>query len=571
MPDSASVNSGQTPQLRKKAYGLYVQDTWKVTRKLTLDYGVRYDYQTGLSELHHRLSEFGPGIANPSAGGLLGGVAYEGSGAGTCNCSFIHTYPYGFGPRLGVAYQMDAKTVIRGGWGLIYGATSGVQYMSGSPMLGTGWGSVSATAIGAVAPFTLAQGFHYPDSQLHNNSHDPGIRPDPGQIDPPSYYIDPNAGRPPRINQWNISVQRELFQNLSVEVAYVGNRGAWLQADQMTDINGLSGARIAAAGLNLNSQADRDLLTSPMNSSQVIAKGFKAPYAAFPMSLTLAQALRPYPQFSSINTKWVPRGNTWYDALQSKVTKRLSKGFEASGSFTWQKELALGAMEGVGWLPVATNDVYNRGVNKFISSESQPHVLTAAVTYSTPAATSNKLVRTLVRDWTVGAAMRYASGLPIEAPLAQTSINTLLLRNVGSGTGTFDFRVPGQPLFLNSLNGSSDPNRQVYLNPKAWAEPAQGQFGGQAYYSDYRYQRRPTESLSIGRMFRVREGMSFEVRFEAFNAFNRTEKNDPDGTNSLLVPSYDANGNVQSGFGRVNTGGLYSTPRHAQMLARFRF
>jgi outer membrane receptor protein involved in Fe transport len=114
--DSASVNSGQDPQMRKSAYGVFIQDTWKITRTLTLDYGLRWDYQTALHKVYNRFSEFAPNIANPSAGGLPGAVAYEGTGPGRCDCSFIKTYPFALGPRLGLAYQINSKTVIRAGW-----------------------------------------------------------------------------------------------------------------------------------------------------------------------------------------------------------------------------------------------------------------------------------------------------------------------------------------------------------------------------------------------------------------------------------------------------------------------
>ena len=84
-----------------------------MTRRLTLDYGIRWDYQTGWHELHSRSSSFAPHIPNPSAGGLLGATAYEGYGQGKCNCSFTDTYPWAIGPRLGVAWQINSKTVLR--------------------------------------------------------------------------------------------------------------------------------------------------------------------------------------------------------------------------------------------------------------------------------------------------------------------------------------------------------------------------------------------------------------------------------------------------------------------------
>jgi hypothetical protein len=567
--NSASVSSGQDPQMRKMGYGTFIQDTWKITRKLTLDYGLRWDYQTEWHEMDNRFSEFGPTTANPSAGGLPGAVIYEGSGAGRCNCSFTHAYPFALAPRLGAAYQIDSKTVLRGGWGFIYGPTPGIQYMTGSAMLGTGWNTLSfSTANFGVATSQLSQGLQYSPSTLYNASLNPGIRPDPGQIDPPSYYLDPNAGRPPRINQWNISLQRQITRDFMLQVAYVGNRGAWMQADNMEDINGLSNQILQKNGLNLNNAADRALLVLPMNSPQVIAAGFKVPYASFPATLTLAQALRPYPQFSSITSKWDPVGNTWYDGLQTTATKRFSHGLTGTMAFTYDKELSLGAMDAVGWNPVSVNDVYNRGINKGVSAESQPVQFTTGFSYSTPPITTSKIARTVTRDWTIGGYIRDSSGLPILSPSSNNNLNTLLLRAAG---GTYYNRVPGVPLYLQNLNCHCiDPNKDLVLNPAAWTDAGPGQFGGQPYWNDYRYQRRPSESLSLGRIFRIRESKYLEVRMEAFNVLNHTNMNNPSSSNPSLTPTYN-NGVLTSGFGYINPGSLYSPPRQGQLLMRLRF
>jgi hypothetical protein len=110
------------------------------------------------------------------------------------------------------------------------------------------------------------------------------------------------------------------------------------------------------------------------------------------------------------------------------------------------------------------------------------------------------------------------------------------------------------------------------LNPKAWSDPAAGQWGtAAAFYNDYRYQRRPNEQLSFGRGFRLREGMNLQVRAELFNPFNRVFLNNPTATNALATQARNAQGLTTSGFGYINTGSLYSTPRTAQLMARFVF
>jgi hypothetical protein len=564
--DTASVNSGQEPNMRKYGYGIFVQDTWKATSKLTLDYGLRYDYQQAYSESKNRLSEFAPSIANPSAGGLLGATAYQ------VNGKFTKTYPYAVGPRLGVAYQITPKTILRGGWGIVYGATPGTQYFTGTPIIGTGWNTINASSTSfGTAGVILQNGLQYPASELTNASLSAGIRPSTGQINPPPYYIDPQAGRPSRTIQYNVTVQRQLFANLALEAGYVGNRAVWLQSDMM-DMNANTASIFANHGLNITNAADEALLLSPLNSPQVQARGFAAPYAGFPTTLTLAQALRPYPQFSAITSLWPSRGDTFYDGLQLKLTKRTSHGLDMTVGYTFQKELSLGAVApgGGSYTSTLVNDVFNRAANKTISSLDQPQVLDVGATYVTPALSDNKFVRLAAKGWTIGTVLIYSSGYPIAAPYAQNNLNSLLLRN--TSTGTFANRVPGVPLFLKNLNCHCiNPRTQLTLNPAAWTNPALGQFGTTAMFmNDYRYRRRPSEALSLGRMLYLPREMTFELRMEFYNPFNRTNQADPSSTNALASATTGAAG-YTGGFGWINPTASGGGTRTGQLTARFQF
>ena len=105
----------QDPQLRRQAWGLYIQDTWKITHKLTLDYGLRWDLQSWGHEIHYRWAEFGPNIPNPTVNNIPGALVYKGYGAGRCNCSFTKTYPYAIAPRLALLTRSNRKTVLRVG------------------------------------------------------------------------------------------------------------------------------------------------------------------------------------------------------------------------------------------------------------------------------------------------------------------------------------------------------------------------------------------------------------------------------------------------------------------------
>jgi hypothetical protein len=556
--DNATVSNLQDPQIRKIGLGFYAQDTWKVTHKLTLDYGIRYDYESVWHEIHGRFSSFEPWVTNPSAGNLKGGTAYP----ATCNCDFAPPYKFGIGPRLGVAYQVDHKTVIRGGFGLVYGRTSDSSYITNSPILGTGFNQLAyASPAFGIAEGLLKNGLSYTQAQINDASLNPGIVPYANQLNPPPYYITQQGGRPPRIMQWNISAQRELTKDLVVEAAFVGNVGVWEQSDGFVQINSDSIQRLASLGYNTTNPATLSLLTSNWNSPQAVAAGITPPYAGYPVT-TVAQLLRPFPQFTSVSTKWSANGKSWYDSLQTKVTQRVWHGLFAQGSFAWQKALDQGIE--------TPNDVFNRAANKDLSGYSLPFVVSYGVTYTTPVPgfTTNKLVHSVLKDWTFSGFFRDASGLPIQSPAIQNNIQSVLFQ-----TGGFMNRVPGVPLFNENLNCHCiDPTTQFVLNPAAWTNPAPGTFGNAAaYYNDFRQQRRPQEQFGFGRIFRIRERGTMQIRAEFYNVFNRTEMNAPTSSNSLATQTYGSNGLTSGGFGWINYTSLAVQPRNGQLLLRFNF
>ena len=353
----------------------------------------------------------------------------------------------------------------------------------------------------------------------------------------PAPRLDQNAGRPPRQYQWSIGIQREVSRDLVIEASYVANRGVWWNAPALLNLNALTPAMLQSYGLDISNAADRTLLTSTLGSAAAQARGFntRLPYSGFPTGQTVAQSLRPFPQFTTIQTYWDPLGKTWYDSLQAKATKRLSHGLSVTSTFTWSRSLQLGAERepnpgSAG--NVVVNDVYNRGNNKYLSLHDQPFLFNIAATYLTPAATDQKIVKWLTRDWSIGTYLAYGSGLPLPVPTAQNNLSGQLFQ------GTFANRVAGQPLYtVENLNCHCyDPSTTLVLNNKAWADPAAGQFGSStAYYTDFRKQRRPNESLNVGRTFRLKEGVTLNIRGEFSNIFNRWVVNNPVTTNANLT------------------------------------
>jgi hypothetical protein len=157
----------------------------------------------------------------------------------------------------------------------------------------------------------------------------------------------------------------------------------------------------------------------------------------------VAQSLRPFPEYNDPLATWFdPLGNSWYDALQMKFTKRMSHGLDVTSSFTYLKEQCLGANGCAG-----INNVFDRGENKSLTPSSEPFISVTAFTYQTPKWGPNRLVRQIVGGWIAGGILRYASGALIGVPSSRTNIN-----NYTFNTNTRFDPVPGQPFFLKNLD-----------------------------------------------------------------------------------------------------------------------
>jgi hypothetical protein len=572
--DNANIGDSVNPQYRHTSWGFFVQDTWKLTRKLTLDYGIRYDLQLPMREEWRRTSGFSPNVVNPNANGLLGGVVYDGYGPGRCNCDLVHAYPYGIAPRLGIAYRVNDKTVVRGGWGLSYGSSAFFNYIGGGNSQGMGFNTVNFTSPGNGLPAgSISSPLVYDNADLYGASYDPGlnVRPGAGAQNAPS-VPDPNGGRPPRTNQWNITVQREVNKDLSVEASYIGNHAVWLQAgSNLINYNTIDPAYLQSLGLDITNADTRDLLNSTITSPAAVAAGFTKPYPNFPDNGKVLQSLRPFPQYNNIGSLWAPLGASWYDALQLKVTKRFSHGLTALVSYAHSKTLDNFS---------GTGSLFNRRSFKSLSPNDRPNILSISADYTTPTAgflKTNKFARTALAGWTIGAILQYQSGPLLDAPSSNNSLGTYL-----PGQSTREFRVPGEALYLKDLNcGCIDPTQETVLNPAAWSDLDAGVWGSSArYYSDFRGQRRPVESISLGKRFPIHERVVFSIRAEFFNPFNRMEVvSDPSTGSPSKAPTRDKDGLLTGGFGYMNytgitsnaVGGTLPAPRTGQIVARIEF
>jgi hypothetical protein len=612
--DNLNINPPTQSKLGDHSLGFYAQDTWKVTRKFTLDYGLRYDYETYLKEQYGRMPDTVFNVPNPGVGGLLGATLFEGNGNGRCNCQFSHNYPFAFGPRVGVAYQITPKTVFRGGFGVQYSTQPNNAFLSYNDTVfyavsGPGYGLPFMNNLTSGNPFAPGNAGGLAPLVYPNFSSSVFPVRTGGLLPPDSPFINiDRSSRPARVLTWSVGLQRELRRDLVVEASYVGNRGVWFTAPELdlTDYDPLTPQSLLKNyGININNPADQALLLTPISSPAVIAR---FPYLAnpnnvypgFPNNQVLGQALRPAPQFTGVPPfLGPPLGKTWYDALQVKTTKRYSHGLSMQGSFTWSKNEVLGTSAATQYFTPGTpliNDVFNYGQNKQLAQLGAPLALVISGTYVTPKMNADgksmKLLSQVLRDWQIGTLLRYQSGALIQTP--PSSNNLLNELQIGTGNNpalwggghTYFNPVPGQPELLIDPNSHFDPTKTLVLNPAAWTDAAAGQFGVSApFYNGNRWQRQPAESMNFGRNFRMgKEGKyNLQVRAEFQNVFNRLFYSAPSvgsfGNTNPLSATQNLNpfpngapGALSAGYGFVNfVNGAGAQPRSGQLVARFTF
>ena len=574
----------------KSQTGIYLQDTWKVTRKLTLDYGVRWDYGTYAKEQYGRNSSIGLAIPNTSASGRLGGAQFE----STCNCNFAANYPYAIGPRLGAAYQIDSKTVLRAGIGVVYNATA------------TASGSQANTAQTSAVPANSGQtvgllrdGIPAVVQPLWPNFISGVGHPVGGVIGMPQ-MLDPNAGRPARLLQYSISLQREINRNLVVEASYVGNRGTWWTASGLAPLNAISNATLAKYGFtNFTSTEESAMLTSTIRNltaarrSVLASRGVVLPYSNFDQGQTVRQSLRDYPQYNSSGLAGSPLGSTWYDSFQLNVTQRFSHGLSANINYNFSKNLDL----------ISSPDVFNRKLGRDISANDIPHQIRFTVQYVVPRLQGgmfqNKFVSYLFSDWGVGTYLNYQSAPIVGRPSSNGSIP--ISNFLGRGPGGAQLKKNADGTYMNpwSVNwvdnaGNQrtdpidinchcfDPLKNQVLNPAAWENIPNGQWGDQqSTLRFYRGIRLPNESANFSRNFRLKEGVNLNVRVEFQNIFNRMLwTNGP--ASALVTAGNFANaptkfttgvntGYFSGGFGTINVAGGLSGQRAGSFVARLSF
>ncbi|WP_321474787.1 TonB-dependent receptor [uncultured Paludibaculum sp.] len=482
----------------------FITDNIKVTSRLTLNIGVRYELYFPRFDQNYTISSFDPSVPNPGAGNLPGALTFLGEGPGRNGKKrFGNVYPTNFGPRLGAAYQLNSKTVLRGGYGIYYSAANG---NTGGGCFPCGWGTSYSSAPQSLDG--LAPVFNW------DNGFTPGP-PRPLPVVDPSFangqsvlILTGEDGLPGKIQNWSFNVQRELPGSWFLDLAYVGMKSTHLNS--ATPYNQVTPGQLKYG----------DLLPLNINDSRVVAAGFSKPFPTF--TGTLAQALRPYPQYLNITHTYLGNAGSTYNALQAKVERRY-KSLSVLVGYTWSKALAnIGAETQTG-SGIAVQDQYNLANEKSYQRFDIPQTLNLIYTWDLPfGKKGSNLMKKLTGGWTVAGIHQYRSGTLLQPTvpntLAASLFNPVLRANL-SGTS---IRTGSDRKDLDPDN----PNVR-WFDRAAFTLPGPLQFGtAAAFLNDLRTPPVLSESFSIVKrtvLFAYKDQpVDVELRADASNVLNRT-------------------------------------------------
>jgi len=529
------ANTGATETVRENRlmypnYSFYAQDDWHISRRLTLNLGLRWDFATAPTEKSDWYSDFSPTKPNPAVNNYPGAQIYAGFGEGRENKrSLVPGWYKGIGPRLGLAYSLNDKTTIRSAFGRSFNRVT-VARDSGHYLGFIGRYNFASLNSGITPAFNWDAGL--PSYPLPI-SVDPKAKLDPAfaNNDEVHYHPQSDAARAPESLYWTFSIQRQLAGNTVLEVAYSANIGTHLMGS-LVNINQVPTAvwnsyvqRFGAAGAT-------SLFRSDINSAAARSAGVPIPYANFTdpnvqRVRTVNQALRPFPQFSDVITgvrgNGDKSGHSSYHALIVKMARRYHNGLALEWNYVFSKLLTDtdNPVEGNG----TTQDQYNRRLEKSIGEYDQTHSLKMSSVYELPIGRGKQLLGTapavvnaVIGGWRLGGIMTYASGFPINLtrnnPLAIFNRDTRPLIN-------------GYDNWRGAIKGDDfDPATDRFLIPKT-AFPTQPVDFGNATRHNPKVRTFPyfQENVSLAKKFAFNERFSMDFRAEAFNLLNRVRFN----------------------------------------------
>ena len=532
-------------------YAGYFQDDYRLTNKLTLNLGLRYEWEAGLSERsNHYAVGFDQNVTNPlqTTSGVTtkGGIEFAGqNGYPTTCCDFSRKK---FGPRIGAAYALNPKTTIRLGYGTFYAPSAFTSSSAFAPGYSQATTYVYSNDGGKTPAGSLSN--PYPGGILQPSGNANGYLTGVGS----SVTTWSQNSKSPIVHQYSFDIQRELPAQIGLQIGYVGSRSRHLMPG-----NGMNTANInqlpdqyLALGLGATDQ-----LTALVNNPY-FGRGGTGVIGG--QRVAYNQLLRPFPEFASVNLNDYT-AHAKYHALIVKAQKRFSHGLTFLSTYTWSKneDSSWAASNFLNASKSAPQDVYNLGAEWSRSVVDLPHRLTTSATYDLPVGknkllpVNNSLLNFFVGNWSVNAITVIQTGFPLA--ISQNSNNN---RAIGTGV-----QRPNIVAGVSACIGGSPEDhagaipKSSYLNPAVFTTAPAYTFGNAPRTIGCLSPGYENWDISVFKSFPVRERITFQFRAEALNAFN---------TPQFRAPN-TAVGN--SNFGAITQQANF--PRYLQLGGRISF
>jgi hypothetical protein len=543
--DNANMSTGFDGRDYTAGEALFAQDTWRVTPKVTLSYGLRWEFFTPMISLQDRISSFDPSVPNPKAGDLLGAISFYGKGTGRNGLHDLNP-PYfrGFAPKLGVAYSPNPKTVLRANFGIGYLPMQGKYYGGTGQYVqcdGFCFGNITQSLDNGVTPaFNWNTGypvvfpttFPITDPSLDNGS---GVS-----------FWDRNDNRMPMVENIGVQVGRELPHNIKVEVGYVGTMVHRLYTNYSLNSLPLS-------DLSLGS-----LLLSDIRSPEAQAAGIPIPYPSFKGSV--AQALLPFPQYTGVTNQQASIGNSTYNAFQVVVQKQVG-ALSLNANYTASKMLTNANVPGSSsesnleaQHPSLRNNV------KALANGDYPWMLNLSWVYPLPFGTgkrylgsSSGLVNGFLGNWTLSVIQSYQAGryIPVSTAVSIPGIGSVWANE-----------VPGQPVQLRPCSSvdPGNPAKAAQLNINAFEDPAPFTLGNTNRLPSSRSCSYLDEDVGMNKDISLSERWKLHFGILVYNIFNR---------HAFSPSGFQHNIDIPSSFGHYSA--ILSNPRQLQYFMKLSF
>lgn len=503
-------------------HGFYAQDDWHVSQRLTLNLGLRYEFTLPPISLNNTYEDFSPTTPNPAVNNYPGALIFGCCGPGTINeRRMVPGWYGGIGPRIGLAFGLDSKTVIRSGFARSF---SKVTVVSGSSHDAGYVGSYTFNSPNQdITPAFLL------DTGLPHYALPPQLNPSFANNQSADWWQGQNATRAPEDLNWTFSLQRQLTANTLVESGYDATIGTHLQSGVL-NYNQVPTTYLNQFIQQYGQQGAINLLRANITSPLAVAAGIPIPYPNFSNPSvqtieTVAQALRPFPQYQTLGTAGSggdKSGHSSYHSLVVKVTRRYASGLTFQWNYVLSKILTDSDSYSTGG---QAQDQYNRKLEKSIGLFDQTHNLKLSTIYELPFGAGKKFLSSagfasrLLGGWRFSAIQTYSSGFP----LGVTINNPLPIYNGPTRPTITTYNSWRAP-----YSGSFDPNADLYINPAVFPTQPIAAFGNETRFNP-KLRSFPlfNENISLAKSFRITERKRLDFRWEAFNLFNRTQFGPP--------------------------------------------